>query len=81
MVSQVGPEERGRLALDAIDIDRRLADMDLAGIDVQVISPTPDYHSWTDASVLLGRAISDLPTRRQAPYTAWRRRQGTSSYP
>jgi nucleotidyltransferase AbiEii toxin of type IV toxin-antitoxin system len=24
----------------------------------------------------LSEAISDLPTRRQAPYTAWRRRQG-----
>jgi hypothetical protein len=46
---------------------------------VQVISPTPDYQSWTDASVLLGRAISDLPTRRQAPYTAWRRRQSRTA--
>jgi predicted nucleotidyltransferase component of viral defense system len=27
----------------------------------------------------LSEAISDLPTRRQASYTAWRRRQGTSA--
>ena len=27
----------------------------------------------------LSEAISDLPARRQAPYTAWRRRQGTSA--
>jgi hypothetical protein len=27
----------------------------------------------------LSEAISDLPTRRQAPYTAWRRRQGQAA--
>ena len=27
----------------------------------------------------LSKAISDLPTRRQAPYTAWRRRQGDAA--
>ena len=27
----------------------------------------------------LSEAISDLPTRRQAPYTAWRRRQGEAA--
>ncbi|MPY80026.1 MAG: amidohydrolase family protein [Actinophytocola sp.] len=31
------------------DVDRRLADMDTAGVDVQVISPSPSqYHYWTD---------------------------------
>ncbi|MCC8930218.1 amidohydrolase family protein [Rhodococcus sp. I2R] len=32
-----------------IGVDRRLADMDAAGIDIQVVSPSPShYHYWAD---------------------------------
>lgn len=32
------------------DVTRRLADMDAAGVDVQVVSPSPSqYHYWADA--------------------------------
>ena len=34
------------------DVDRRLADMDKAGVDVQVLSPSPSqYHYWADAEL------------------------------
>lgn len=53
-----GPEsgaESARMVRDRMhkltDIDTRLADMDSAGVDVQIVSPTPSYHYWTPAEL------------------------------
>jgi predicted TIM-barrel fold metal-dependent hydrolase len=33
------------------DLDRRLADMDAMGVDVQAVGPMPMHHYWTDAAL------------------------------
>ncbi|MDT9664571.1 amidohydrolase family protein [Rhodococcus qingshengii] len=50
-------------------IDRRLADMDEAGVDVQVVSPSPSqYHYWADVD--LARAITSSANRGIAALVA-----------
>lgn len=49
-------EVSGRMVTERVPqltrVDRRLADMDAAGIDVQVVSPSPSqYHYWADAAL------------------------------
>lgn len=42
----------GALMPRLIDIDTRLRDMDVLGVDIQVLSPSPtQYHYWADADI------------------------------
>lgn len=51
------------------DIERRLGDMDAAGIDVQVVSISPSqYHYWAD--VALARTLSRTANEGIAAFTA-----------
>ncbi|MBY6685638.1 amidohydrolase [Rhodococcus sp. BP-149] len=50
-------------------LDRRLADMDAAGIDVQVVSPSPSqYHYWADRDV--ARVVTESANRGIAALVA-----------
>ncbi|GAB6919747.1 amidohydrolase family protein [Rhodococcus erythropolis] len=50
-------------------LDRRLADMDAAGIDVQVVSPSPSqYHYWADLE--LARTVTSSANRGIAALVA-----------
>lgn len=50
-------------------IDRRLADMDVAGVDVQVVSPSPSqYHYWADVD--LARTVTSSANRGIAALVA-----------
>jgi aminocarboxymuconate-semialdehyde decarboxylase len=50
-------------------VDPRLADMDAAGVDVQVISPSPSqYHYWTDRE--LGATVARVANRGVAAVVA-----------
>jgi aminocarboxymuconate-semialdehyde decarboxylase len=59
---------RQRLA-QLTDVSRRLADMTAAGIDVQVVSPSPShYHYWTDRS--LGLTVARVANEGIAAHCA-----------
>lgn len=47
----VNRERMGPPDLRTTDPDQRLADMDAAGVDIQLVSPLPAYHPWTDAEL------------------------------
>lgn len=50
-------------------LDRRLADMDAAGIDVQVVSPSPSqYHYWADRE--LAQTVTSSANRGMAALVA-----------
>lgn len=51
-------------------IETRLRDMDKAGIDIQAISPSPQYYYWTDPE--LGRETARLVNNRIAEIVAAR---------
>ena len=68
-LAQIGP-----LLTDPL---QRLAAMDRAGVDVQVVSPMPLYHYWADASVaqritrLTNEGMSALPSKLRIDLWAW----------
>ncbi|WNM32714.1 amidohydrolase family protein [Streptomyces sp. Li-HN-5-11] len=52
-----GPMIRDRLP-KLTDVKARLAAMDAVGVDVQLVSPVPDYHYWADED--LARTVWEL---------------------
>lgn len=67
--TQVNLGMRDSIALPLVSPERRIADMDRLGIDVQVLSPSPmQYHYWADAP--LAREIAALINTRIAQVVA-----------
>ena len=52
-------------------LDRRLSDMDAAGVDVQVVSPSPShYHYWADRDLAV--SVADLANQAVAEHVGQR---------
>ncbi|MET9319535.1 amidohydrolase family protein [Streptomyces sp. NPDC003038] len=63
-----GPMVRGRIPL-LTDAERRLAAMDAAGVDVQLVSPSPShYHYWADEQ--LARTVYERANTAAAEHCA-----------
>ncbi|WP_028813626.1 amidohydrolase family protein [Streptomyces flavidovirens] len=63
-----GPMVRDRIPL-LTDVDERLTAMDAAGVDVQLVSPSPShYHYWADEE--LARTLSELANTATAAHCA-----------
>jgi aminocarboxymuconate-semialdehyde decarboxylase len=63
----------GRMVVERMpqltELDRRLADMDAAGVDVQVVSPSPShYHYWAEPALAL--TVTQLANRAVAAFVA-----------
>lgn len=66
----LGTSEFRRIESDCWDAERRLADMDADGIDVQVVSPTPVFFSYARAPIeaaKVSRIFNDLALEICAP--------------
>jgi aminocarboxymuconate-semialdehyde decarboxylase len=68
----VNRKQIGRILPLLTELDARLAQMDRMGIDVQVVSPSPQhYHDWADATTsarlsrLVNEGIAELCARRR----------------
>jgi len=62
-VIMLGGKEFRRIQADCWDAGVRLADMSADGIDVQVVSPTPVFFSYSrdvDQAVRIARILNDL---------------------
>ncbi|MFJ9566386.1 amidohydrolase family protein [Streptomyces fuscichromogenes] len=62
-----GPMIRERIPR-LTDVRTRLAAMDASGIDVQLVSPVPDYHYWADEE--LARTVCELANTATADHCA-----------
>jgi aminocarboxymuconate-semialdehyde decarboxylase len=62
-----GPMFRDRIP-KLTDVKARLAAMDASGVDVQLVSPMPDYHLWADED--LARTIWELANTGTAAHCA-----------
>ncbi len=58
---QVNREQLATRVPWMLDVNRRLADMDAMGVDVQVVSPMPMHHYWADRdlAVRLARTVNE----------------------
>lgn len=66
----IGSEEFRRIRSDCWDAETRLADMDADGVDVQVVSPTPVFFSYTRPAAeaaTVARIFNDLALEICAP--------------
>lgn len=61
---QVSIDMLGRIRERITDVRRRLSEMDAAGVDIQVLSPSPSYCYWADEE--LGRELSRTVNNRLA---------------
>ena len=62
-----GPMFRDRIP-KLTDVNARVAAMDASGVDVQLVSPLPDYHFWADED--LARTIWELANTGTAAHCA-----------
>ncbi|MEH0509638.1 amidohydrolase family protein [Streptomyces sp. B21-106] len=62
-----GPMIRDRIPR-LTDVKARLAAMDACGVDVQLVSPVPDYHYWADED--LARTVWELANTGTAAHCA-----------
>jgi aminocarboxymuconate-semialdehyde decarboxylase len=67
----VNRRQIGRILPLLTELDARLAEMDRMGVDIQVVSPSPQhYHEWADAATsaklsrLVNEGIAELCSRR-----------------
>ena len=65
---EVGRKQEETIRDQLTLVQRRLKDMDKAGIDIQAISPSPTYYYWTEPE--LGREASRLINNRIAEIVA-----------
>lgn len=68
----VGSKEFRRIGADCWDAEVRLADMDADGVDIQVVSPTPVFFSYSQPAteaVKVARIFNDLALDICAPAT------------
>jgi aminocarboxymuconate-semialdehyde decarboxylase len=69
-VIMFGTKEFRRIQSNAWDAEVRLADMDDAGVDIQVVSPTPAFFSYAapgDEALKISRIFNDLALEICAP--------------
>ncbi|MCU1634778.1 MAG: aminocarboxymuconate-semialdehyde decarboxylase [Cryobacterium sp.] len=69
-VVMFGTKDFRKIQSDAWDAEVRLADMDAAGVDIQVVSPTPAFFSYAapaDDAVKVSRIFNDLALEICAP--------------
>jgi aminocarboxymuconate-semialdehyde decarboxylase len=69
--TEVNRRQIGRILPLLTELDARLAQMDAAGVDVQLVSPSPQhYHDWADAETsarltrVVNEGIAELCARR-----------------
>jgi len=66
----IGSRQFRRIRSDSWDAETRLADMDADGVDIQVVSPTPVFFSYTrpgDQALKVARIFNDLALEICAP--------------
>jgi len=65
---EVNRKQEENVRVQLTSVERRLKDMDRLGIDIQAISPAPQYYYWADAEH--GREVARLVNNRIAEIVA-----------